>query len=462
MAFRTPPPLARGGFKGRCEATRPFSLSDSFSIAEAKQRSRMRPSSSRALSSASSLFCLLFSPPEKASGSPRSFPFSRSHSGALVPSPPSSSSSASSRLSSSCAVAARTSPCSTSSTSASSSSSPAGRPRLAAGLVCLPGLAAASVSAGSPRLWPSALLYVFCVPFVPCSASLPPLRGFASRASRRQRERLEENYLRESLREVVDGVRSAEAEAPPTRASRGHRASSASSAPASAPALASRHAREGEEEALQSSFWGARAAGFSQELSLLRLGTRRARAGESVLDGGGAADEEALACAARDEEGGPGVGSVENEVRRRRRLLRAASLDRAQDGAPRGRRKRVAASGFEKPPSEASPPLSDDAFEALAVEDDELGLASDFVAPAAASRSPEASPLYRSLTHEEAKQMQEAYSEKLHEDRRRRWLRMYGLPNPEREARALLRENEMTRGSREPSGTGSGGRSTRD
>ncbi|CBZ54081.1 conserved hypothetical protein [Neospora caninum Liverpool] len=110
----------------------------------------------------------------------------------------------------------------------------------------------------------------------------------------------------------------------------------------------------------------------------------------------------------------------------------------------------AAVSSLPSSPSDLAP-FEHDEQEAMSLSEQDLAVACDFVAPAPSS-SPFASPSsfspssppppYRLLTHEEAKAMQEAYSEKLYEDRRRRWLRMYGLPNPEREARLLLRENE--------------------
>lgn len=50
---------------------------------------------------------------------------------------------------------------------------------------------------------------------------------------------------------------------------------------------------------------------------------------------------------------------------------------------------------------------------------------------------------YRDLTHEEAQRMRNAYQQKLLLDRRIRWLKSRALPDPEKDAAALLRSQEL-------------------
>ncbi|EPT27305.1 hypothetical protein TGME49_228320 [Toxoplasma gondii ME49] len=278
---------------------------------------------------------------------------------------------------------------------------------------------AASPASPASRVFAASPVFFFC-------------RRFASRSTRRQRERLEENLLSESFNDLVAEVEKTEAAAPLTRATRTQNLSPSSPSSSSSRSSSSR----GE----SSSFWDDRAEGFSQELSLLHRGRRRDRVGEKILDGcEGDEESEGKAEGAGEDEG---VGNVEKEVRRRRRLLRAAQAERGD--ATRGQKTRHAASSLAAPSGLA--PVEYDEHESASLSDRDLAAACDFVAPPSASSSAPLSSLsaapYRLLTHEEAKEMQEAYSERLFEDRRRRWLRMYGLPNPEREARLLLRENE--------------------
>lgn len=47
---------------------------------------------------------------------------------------------------------------------------------------------------------------------------------------------------------------------------------------------------------------------------------------------------------------------------------------------------------------------------------------------------------YQDLTHEEVTRMKEAYQQKLLLDRRIRWLKARALPDPEREAAAIIRQ----------------------
>ena len=48
---------------------------------------------------------------------------------------------------------------------------------------------------------------------------------------------------------------------------------------------------------------------------------------------------------------------------------------------------------------------------------------------------------YRDLTHEEVIRMREAYQQKLLLDRRVRWLKARALPDPEREAAAIIKQH---------------------
>ncbi|KFG65687.1 hypothetical protein TGRUB_228320A [Toxoplasma gondii RUB] len=294
---------------------------------------------------------------------------------------------------------------------------------------------AASPASPASRVFVASPVFFFC-------------RRFASRSTRRQRERLEENLLSESFNDLVAEVEKTEAAAPLTRATRTQNLSPSSSPSASSSSSSRSSSRSSSSRGESSSFWDDRAEGFSQELSLLHRGRRRDRVGEKILDGcEGEEESEGKAEGAGEDEG---VGNVEKEVRRRRRLLRAAQAERGD--ATRGQKTRHAASSLAAPSGLA--PVEYDEHESASLSDRDLAAACDFVAPPSDSSSAPLSSLsaapYRLLTHEEAKEMQEAYSERLFEDRRRRWLRMYGLPNPEREARLLLRENEEVGKARAP------------